>query len=122
MVIMDDQWPRALLRAALLDAGYDAVGARSVSEALAQTPADPERGAVRLVIIDRPVLAREDTPLADLLGAHRNPVTLLLAPAGESAPPGPWSQIIHRPVSIGDMVRVIRSLLPLTSTGSGSIE
>jgi hypothetical protein len=119
---MEDQWPRALLRAALLDAGYDAVGARSVPEAFALPVSDPERGPVRLVIVDRPVLGHEESAVAQLLRMHGNPIALLLAPAGEGTPAGSWHRVIHRPVSIGGIISVVQTLLPLAATASGDIE
>lgn len=117
IVIMDDQWPRALLRAALLEAGYDAVGARSVSEALAQPLRDPERGPVRLVVIDRHDVAHHERALDELLGLHGGPIALLLSSAGEATPAGPWDYVICRPVSIGEIVAAIQVLLPLASSG-----
>src|SRR3954470_19927901 len=50
LLVMPDQWPRALLRAALRDAGYDAVGAPGLSAALRYRPAVADRGPVRLVV------------------------------------------------------------------------
>lgn len=122
IIILDDQWPRALLRAALLDVGYDAVGARSISEALTQPATDPERGPVRLVMIDRGALADSDRSLDELLGKHGGPITLLLASAGERTPAGSWDHIVRRPASIGEIVAVIQALLPLASSGTGAIE
>lgn len=119
---MDDQWPRALLRAALLEAGYDAVGARTVSEALTYPAADPGRGPVRLVIVDRLVLGRDARSIVELAALHAGPTMMLLVAAGESVPEGSWDRIIRRPVSIGGIVTAVQALLPLTSTGSGSIE
>jgi hypothetical protein len=119
---MEDQWPRALLRAALLDAGYDAVGARSVSEGLAQPASDPARGPLRLVIVDRPALGHEASAVAELLRLHGSPIALLLAPAGEATPAGPWQQVIHRPISIGGIISTIQTLVPLAAAASGEIE
>lgn len=53
---MPEHWPRALLRAALREAGYDAVGAPGLSGALRYRAAAPDRGPVRLVVIDRDAL------------------------------------------------------------------
>jgi DNA-binding response OmpR family regulator len=122
LVIMDDQWPRALLRAGLLDAGYDAVGARSVSEALSYTAADQDRGPVRMVVADRHVLAQEPGRLSELMGRYGSPMVLLLTSAGELTPEGPWTRVMHRPVSIGELIGAVQELVPLASTASGSID
>jgi hypothetical protein len=122
VVAMAEQWPRALLRAALLEAGYDAVGARSVAEALAQGRGDPERDPIKLLVVDRPVLVGAERFLEELVSLHGRPICLLVAPAGEVAPEGPWREVLRRPVSIGEIVEAVRRHLPLASTGSGSIE
>jgi hypothetical protein len=120
LILMGDQWPRALLRAELLEAGYDAVGARSFEEGLALVKAAPERGPVRLVVIDQDSVAGTEAARRehDELGA--GVLQILLAKTGVASPPGNWDRVVRRPVSIGDIVRTIRTMLPLTVTGTGS--
>jgi hypothetical protein len=122
LVIMAEQWPRALLRAALEDAGYDAVGARSVLEAMRQEVVVPDRGAVGLIVIDRPVVAGAESSLAELNRRFGTPIAMLLTSAVGHAPEGPWKAILRRPVSIGQVVQAVRERLPLAATGSGSID
>lgn len=43
LVVSGEQWPRVLLRAQLGEARYDAIGARTLSEALSHPPDDAER-------------------------------------------------------------------------------
>jgi DNA-binding NtrC family response regulator len=114
LVIMDDQSPRALLRAALREAGYDAIGARDLVEALV-SPADaPDRGPVRLIIVDQRVLhAGDDMLMVRLLGRHGDPATLLLGQTTQGRADGPWQRVIQRPASVGDIVNAARTLLPL---------
>jgi hypothetical protein len=122
LIIMGDQWPRALLRAELLETGYEAVGARSLEEGLQRIGAPPERGAVRVVVVDWDSAAdieAEGRDLAELgIGVQR----VLVAKGGATLPPGDWSRVLRRPVSIGDIVDVVRSLVPVTVTGSGTID
>jgi DNA-binding response OmpR family regulator len=114
LVVLADHWPRALLRAALREAGYDAVGVRDLVEALAQPATAPDRGPVRLIILDQRVLRDpEDVLLVRLLGRHGHPAMVLLAEATRSPVGGPWRLVIQRPVSIGDVVAAARALLPL---------
>ena len=123
LIVMDEQWPRALLRAAMLEAGYDAVGARSLAEALGYPAKDPDRGPVRLVIVDDHAVKGDGVPSITLvLSRHGNPATLLLARATQSVPEGPWQRVLRRPCSVGDIVAAVRDLLPPASTSSGSVD
>jgi hypothetical protein len=111
---MPDQWRRALVRAALREVGYDAVGAPTLDAALHLAPADAERGAVRLVIIDQPAIGDGDeNRLARLLERHDAPATLLLARATVAPPAGAWTRVMARPVTIADVVAAVAELVPL---------
>jgi DNA-binding response OmpR family regulator len=121
LLIMPEQWPRALLRAALRELGYDAVGAPSLAAAL-HFPVDaPERGAVRLVLLDQATLADEEaaSQLELLLRRHREPAPMLLSRAmpATALPPAAatvaWRRVLHRPVSVGDLVAAIQAVAPL---------
>lgn len=111
---MPDQWPRALLRAALREAGYDASGTRALKGALHQAAPEPARGPVRLVLLDQVALTREDEPFLDHLRERSsNASIVLVAPATRPVREGPWTRVIRRPISIADLVQVIESLVPL---------
>lgn len=73
LLVMPDRWPRALLRAALRNAGYDAVGASSLGRALRIRADEPSRGAVCLVIVDQSALhdASDAEQLDQLLSRYR---------------------------------------------------
>jgi hypothetical protein len=114
LVVMPDQWTRALLRAALREVGYDAVGARGVREASRVRPAQSDRGPVRLVIIDHDALGAGIEPLlAPLLARHGAPGAMLLKRATKSMPNGAWRRVLQRPVSVADVVEAAEELLPL---------
>ena len=111
---MPDQWPRALLRAELRERGYDALGARGLAEALAYPVSVPDRGPVRLVLVDQPALgASDELLLPQLLERHGHPETVLLAGAGRASPGGTWTRVLHRPVTIAGLADAVASLLPL---------
>lgn len=113
LVVLPDQWPRALLRAALREVGYDAIGTRSPAGAALQRPA-AGRGPLGLVIVDAGALGGEDATRA-LGEARRGGAAIaLLAPAGQPPPPGPWDRILRRPASIGELVRAVEEMLPLS--------
>ena len=115
IVVMETQWPRALIRAALREAGYDAVGTQSLATALRIRPTEPDRGAVRLVIVDQPALAgkRDDARLAALFTRHEQLATILLARPTVRTPTGSWTRVLQRPVSVEDVVAAAEAVLPL---------
>ena len=113
LIVMPDQWPRALLRAALRERGYDAVGTRNLDSALRIRPDEFERGPVRLIIVDQPALTGDDNQMKQLLERHRAPATMLLSRSTQLIPEGGWRQILRRPLSIEDIVTASESLIPL---------
>jgi hypothetical protein len=114
LIVMRDQWPRALLRAALREVGYDALGASALRGALLVSPAELERGPVGVVIVDQSALSTGgDEQLTRLLARHGAPAAILLARPTVAAPAGPWRRVLRRPVSIADIVTAVQALLPL---------
>jgi len=111
---MPDQWPRAMLRAALREQGYDAVGTRNLNSALRILPDESARGPVRLIIVDQPALAGAGEQLEQFLKRHRAPSTLLLARSTQAAPAGHWGKILKRPLTIADVVGASEALIPLS--------
>jgi DNA-binding response OmpR family regulator len=111
---MPAQWPRALLRAALREEGYDASGTRAVNGALYQAAPDPERGPVRLILVDHEALGESDARQVEELRVRTpDAPILLLAAATRRVPEGPWARVIRRPISISELVRTIESVAPL---------
>jgi hypothetical protein len=121
LLVMPEQWPRSLLRAALREVGYDALGAPGLAGALRYRVQAPSRGPVRLVLVDQAALRGDETfpLLATLLHRFGDPAAILLARAvpmsgpPENVEPAPWTRVIRRPVSIDGIVAVVRELLPL---------
>lgn len=109
-IIDADHWPRAYLRAELLERGYDVVGFVTVGDALA-------RLALRfgsppaLVAID--LQGQSPVELAPLLRG-RYPVLAIGGAtewARESPPSGSWAAFLRRPLTIGAIVDEIDRLL-----------
>jgi hypothetical protein len=114
LLILKDQWLRASLRAALCELGYDAVGARGISEALRYPKIACDRGAVELVIIEKDALdPQHDEMLQRLVRKHDAPPMLLLAHSVLAPPAGSWARILRRPMAISDVMAAAQSLLPL---------
>jgi hypothetical protein len=119
LLVMPEQWPRALLRAALREVGYDALGAPGLPGAMRYRTESPGRGRVRLILVDASTLAGEGAGLLPpLLRRHAAAATLLLTraipspPAADAVTP-PWTRVVRRPVSIADLVAAIQAILPL---------
>jgi DNA-binding response OmpR family regulator len=112
LIVMRDQWRRALLRAALREVGYDAIGARDARDALLVRLNVPGRGPVRLVIIDQSAFAGGGAAGA-LASRYPGASTLLLARATIAQLEGAWSRVLRRPFSIDDVVVAAESALPL---------
>lgn len=114
LIVLPDQWPRALLRAALRDVGYDAVGTRTLETAQRLPDVDADRGSVRLIVIDQSALGDSTGPeLEETVARHGTPPILLLASATVEAPAGPWRRVLRRPVSVADIVAAVEAMLPI---------
>lgn len=114
LLVMPAQWPRALLRAALREVGYDASGTRAVKAALHQAAPDAARRAVGLVVLDQEAVAEGDEADLEALRTRTPDAPIvLLAPATRSVREGPWTRVIRRPTSIAALVQEIESLMPL---------
>ena len=122
LVIMPDQWTRALLRAALRETGYDAIGARDMEDAARYRAIEPGRGPVNLVLVDQDATATGMDALRDILSSHHDPPTVLVAHATHAPADGPWSRVVRRPLSVADLVAVVESELPLPTEGRHPVD
>jgi hypothetical protein len=114
VLVMPDQWPRALLRAALREVGYDASGTRGLSGAFHQAAPDPSRGPLGLLLVDQDSLTEDGESYARQLKECAASVPIiLLAPATRPTRKGPWTRVIRRPTSIADLVQLVESVVPL---------
>jgi hypothetical protein len=114
ILVIPSQWPRALLRAALREAGYRALGTAGLSTAQRFPTVEADQDAVRLVVVDQAALAgRESDQVDRLLSRHPEAAAVLLAPATQRIRGGPWRRIIRRPASVADVLAVVQSLVPL---------
>ena len=116
LLVMPEQWPRALLRAELRERGYDAAGARDLMEALSE--GESPAGPVRLILIDQTALAEGDAQLLHelvdrLVARHPGAAIILLAGTMHKEPEGPWQQVLRRPMSISDIVTAVQRTVPL---------
>jgi hypothetical protein len=122
LIVQAAHWPRALLRAALRHEGYDAVGARDLSEALSYPELEKRRGPVRLIVLDQEALEGHDSLVAELKKRYPEAATLVLESAFQPSVQGSWPHVLRHPVTIADIVRRTQELLPLPSTAVHPID
>src|SRR6058998_4234200 len=118
LIMSPDRRSRALLRAELREAGYDAIGASSLTTTLRYPPDEPDRGPVRLFIVDGDAAAAP--ALLERTRARYPGSRFLLIRSGAAAappdppdPPRPWQRVLRRPITIGEIVAAARELVPL---------
>jgi DNA-binding response OmpR family regulator len=123
LLVMPDQWPRALLRAALREVGYDASGSPVLEGAVSQAAPDAARGPMRLVVLDQDALTEENRDhLEDLRRRISGAPVVLLAPVTRRVREGPWTRVIRRPASIATLVQAVEALVPLAPQDRRSID
>lgn len=114
LVVMRDQWRRAVLRASLREVGYDAVGTRDGVEALHVTPDLPDRGPIGLIIADQNSVTEK--VMDALHERYPEAPIVLLARATLDPLRGEWSRVLRRPFSVADVVSAAEALLPLAAS------
>lgn len=115
LIVSGDQWPRALIRSALRELGYDAVGTRGLESAMRISADEPGRGTVKLIVVEQSALGGNAALVRELLARHGRPATLLLAHATSAPSPGQWTSVMRRPFSVDAVVQAVATLLPLAS-------
>ncbi len=118
LLVLPEHWPRTLLRAELIERGYDPVGTPDLRTAIRLPPARPDREPTGLIVVDQAAAGEADRWLLDLLVAKQGgPPVLLLAPAGAGVQAGPWQRVLRRPVPIGEIVAAVEEMLPRKGAG-----
>jgi DNA-binding NtrC family response regulator len=104
-----DHWPRALLRAELIERGYDAIGFETVAQAIARLALD-RRHRPRLVVID---LAGQQLTETAFKLLSRGAVPVIGLGRAVTAPSGKlgWTDWLQRPVSLGEIADAVDRVL-----------
>ena len=106
-IIDVEQWPRALLRAELIERGFDAVGYVTVRDAIDSLP---ERRPDAIVV----ELRGQPIPLVERLPGIGVPVVIIGgAPDINDLPEGEWASVMRRPVSLGEIADRVATLFGL---------
>ena len=110
---------RVGLRAELRERGYDALGARDLSEAVREIRPTRDRGPVGLVLVDQSTLG--DASAVETLERLRARVgsvaVVLIAPGNRKAAGGDWTAVLRRPISIGEIADQVHRIIPDRSDG-----
>ena len=119
---MPEQWPRALLRAALREVGYDAIGTRTVRGARTLLASGEERGPVRLILLDQDALTDDAQIELEKLRRTSSASLVLLAPATRRVSEGGWTGVLRRPLTVGELAQAIERLVPLSPAARRPID
>ena len=105
-IIDAEQWPRALLRAELIERGYDAAGYITVRDAIDSLPwRRPDAIVVELRGQPMPLVERLlelDVPIVVVGGVLEI----------HDLPAANWTAVLRRPVSLGDIADRVAIALP----------
>lgn len=110
-IISVEQWPRAMLRAELIELGYDAVGFLSIDDALLRLYRRPGQKP-KAIILD---LNELDISQARLAALRRNAIPIaILGGSAELADPAvsefPWEFVFRRPFMIRDVIEAVHNM------------
>ena len=110
-IVDADHWPRAYLRAELLERGYDAEGFATLTDLLVRLALAPGRPA--LVVIDLQAQMANDRQLTHLLGAAFPVLAIGGATEWEDARlrTRGWARFLRRPLTIGEVADEVERLL-----------
>ena len=101
-IIDVEHWPRAMLRAELIERGFDAVGYETVRDAIESLPLRPP-GAIVVELRGQPINMVER-----LLGIGVPVIVIAGTPEINDLPEGGWAAVMRRPVSLGDIANTVK--------------
>jgi DNA-binding NarL/FixJ family response regulator len=110
-IVDADHWPRAYLRAELIERGYDAEGFVTLTELLVRLALAPARPA--LVVMDLQGQGANDRQLTRLLGAGFPVLAIGVATEWEDERlrTRRWARFLRRPLTIGAVADEVDRLL-----------
>jgi FixJ family two-component response regulator len=112
-IVDADHWPRAELRALLIERGYDAMGIETVRDAVlrARLPR-PELPSV--IVVDLASLDGSEALLAALFETGVPSIAIAGAVAGEQerARHRGWAVFLRRPVTLGEIADAVTAVKP----------
>jgi DNA-binding response OmpR family regulator len=112
-IVDSEQWPRASLRAELIERGYQAVGFVLLGEALETLRAGSSERNPTALIMESSGQQFSREALQELAG-FRIPTLLLIGAAGMDQPcllEYSWTAVLRRPVTIGEVVDRVEEII-----------
>jgi DNA-binding NtrC family response regulator len=111
-IVDSEQWPRACLRAELIERGYDAVGFEKIERALdaIQAPDSHKPRAIVLELRDQVITSSALKSLAD----SKIPVIALAGALELNNPPVrdfTWAAVLSRPFALGNVADAVERIL-----------
>jgi hypothetical protein len=106
LLILEDHWLCALLRAALLERRRDAECAPSLRVALLR-----RREATRVILVDQHALSAPEYTALEALAAMDEGTRILLLGGSVQLPLGPWDWVLRRPIVATELLRIVGSAL-----------
>lgn len=110
-IVDSQQWPRACLRAELIERGYDAIGYLQIDQALAAM--SPGRPRPRVIVVELRDQVLTPSTLASL--AESNVPAIALAGTVELNHPlirdFNWTVVLRRPVTLGSVADAVERVL-----------
>jgi len=104
-IIDPEQWPRAFLRAELIERGYDAVGYLNVQDAERTLRARfPD-----VIVVELRDISREDVGKLFQLGVPV--IGIVSQPEPEWLSDFKWGALLRRPISVGEIADRVASFL-----------
>jgi hypothetical protein len=111
-IVSSQHWPRACLRAELIERGYDAVGFLTLARALAALRR-PYRALPCVIVLELCGLALQRDELEDT-GRFGVPIVVLGGAVELNTPlvsEFDWEAMVQRPFAIGQVVDVVEAIL-----------
>jgi hypothetical protein len=116
-VVSGDHWPRACLRAELIERGYHALGFETVADARSAL-GEPDVPRPEAALVDLAGQAHDPKGIATLADLVRSigPVVAVAGSIDAHSPELralPWASFLARPVSLGTLADAVSALRPL---------
>lgn len=111
-VVDSDHWPRAELRALLIERGYDAIGFETLLDAVTGPGRTARPPAV--IVIDLAAQGSADVACAALLAERIAVIAVGGAVAAEDEwlRGRPWAEFLRRPVTLGEIADAVARVAP----------
>lgn len=106
VLVLEDHWACALLRAELLERGRESECAPSLLLALLR-----RREAPRVMVVDQHMLSAAERAALDALAAMDDETRIVLLGGGVESPLGPWDRVLRRPILAAELLVVLESAL-----------